>query len=112
MAKQVRPAGITADRTKGILTITWDDRHESRYPFEGLRAVCPCVECKGGHANMGGPPDPRRVRDAARTGLALERIDQMGSYALQFSWGDGHSTGIYTWELLRAACPCPICLPT
>jgi DUF971 family protein len=111
MIKQARPAGITADRTKGVLTITWDDRHESRYAFEGLRAVCPCVECKGGHANMGGPPDPRLVRDRPRTGLTLAHIDQVGSYALQFTWGDGHSAGIYTWEFLRAACPCPICLP-
>jgi DUF971 family protein len=60
---------------------------------------------------MGGPPDPRKVRDAPPTDLSLEQVSAVGSYALQFFWTDGHSTGIYTWELLRQACPCDICLP-
>jgi DUF971 family protein len=29
----------------------------------------------------------------------------VGNYALQPSWDDGHSTGIYTWEYLRYLCP-------
>ncbi|MFW5940390.1 MAG: gamma-butyrobetaine hydroxylase-like domain-containing protein [Chloroflexota bacterium] len=108
---KLRPTGITADRKERVVTITWSDGHESRYSFDGLRAVCPCVECKGGHAHMGGPPDPRAVRDAPKTDLELERVEQVGGYALQFFWSDGHSTGIYTWQMLRDACPCPICLP-
>ena len=107
-----RPTNITADREKRQLFISWDDGHESVYPFDGLRAVCPCVECKGGHAHMGGPPDPKLVRDAPQTDLNLEQVSAVGSYALQFFWTDGHATGIYTWDLLRAACPCDICLPT
>ncbi|MDX1615900.1 MAG: DUF971 domain-containing protein [Candidatus Promineifilaceae bacterium] len=105
-----RPTGVTADRENKILQITWADGHVSRYSFAGLRAVCPCVECKGGHAHMGGPPDPRAVRDAEAEGLSLNQLQAVGSYALQFFWSDGHSTGIYTWSLLRAACPCPECL--
>jgi DUF971 family protein len=61
---------------------------------------------------MGRPVDPRVVRDTPWVGLALERVEQVGSYALQFVWGDGHGTGIYTWAMLRDACPCPLCLPT
>jgi DUF971 family protein len=102
---------VKADRTSGELTIVWSDGHESRYSFDGLRALCPCVECQGGHANMGRPVDPAVVRDAPRQGLTLDSVQQVGSYALQFNWGDGHSTGIYTWAMLRDACPCPICLP-
>ena len=107
----IRPAAITADRKHKTVTITWNDGHESVYSFAGLRAVCPCVECKGGHAHMGGPPDPRVVRDAVDSSLDLQRIEQVGSYALQFFWSDGHSTGIYTWDVLRTACPCEECLP-
>jgi DUF971 family protein len=106
----LRPTNIVADRNRHILSISWSDGHESTYPFGGLRAICPCVECKGGHEFMGEPPDPRIVRDAPVDGLNLERIEPVGSYALQFHWSDGHSTGIYTWTLLRAACPCAICL--
>jgi DUF971 family protein len=106
-----RPTNITADRPKRLLLLTWDDGHESAYPFDGLRAVCPCVGCKGGHAHMGHPPDPRIVRDTRKTDLNLEQVSAVGRYAIQFFWTDSHNTGIYTWDTLRAAFPCNICLP-
>lgn len=37
--------------------------------------------------------------------MNLEKIEPMGSYALQFIWDDGHYTGIYTWDYLRQADP-------
>lgn len=101
----MKPTNIQADRTKQLLTITWSDGRESRYPFAGLRAVCPCVSCKGGHANMGGPADPCLVKNTQDATLNLENLQAVGSYALQFFWSDGHSTGIYTWETLRQADP-------
>jgi DUF971 family protein len=44
---------------------------------------------------------------------SLERttVFPIGNYALGFTWSDGHSTGIYPFEYLRALCPCPECLP-
>jgi DUF971 family protein len=60
---------------------------------------------------MGGPLDAHLLRDAVNEHLNLERVEAVGSYALQFVWSDGHHTGIYTWEALRQACPCPECLP-
>jgi DUF971 family protein len=106
-----KATGVKADRNERVVTITWADGHESRYSFAGLRAVCPCVDCKGGHAHMGGPPDPRVVRETVDASLNLEQVEAVGGYALQFHWSDGHWTGIYTWELLRQACPCDSCLP-
>ena len=107
----IKPTNVIADRQKRELVINWTDGHESRYPFDGLRAICPCVECRGGHAQMGQPPDLKVVRDAFATDLNLERVEAVGAYAIQFHWSDGHWTGIYTWEMLRVACPCPECLP-
>ena len=107
-----RPKQVTADRNQGVLIISWDDGHESRYPFAGLRAVCPCVDCRGGHQNMGQPPDPRVVRDTPPLDIKLEGLDAAGAYAIQMRWSDGHATGIYSWEMLRNACPCEICLST
>ena len=106
----LRPTNILADRKQRILSISWSDGHQSELPFAGLRAVCPCAECKGGHESMGELPDPHLVRDMVDKGLNLERIEPVGSYALQFHWSDGHSAGIFTWPFLRAACPCAICL--
>jgi len=31
----------------------------------------------------------------------LRRIGNVGGYAIQPVWGDGHSTGIYSFEYLR-----------
>jgi DUF971 family protein len=54
---------------------------------------------------MGQPPDPAKVRDTPNEGMTVEKIEAMGSYALQFTWSDGHYTGIYTWDYLRQADP-------
>lgn len=40
----------------------------------------------------------------------LKGVETVGGYALKFVWGDGHDTGLYTWEHLRDLCECPECL--
>lgn len=101
----IHPTGIKVDRTARTITIEWNDEHTSVFSFDGLRVACPCVECKGGHANMGKPTPRSTVADAPQTDLQLEDIQVVGTYALQPSWSDGHTTGIYTWSLLRAIDP-------
>jgi DUF971 family protein len=39
----------------------------------------------------------------------LKAVAPVGSYALKFTWGDGHDLGIYTWSHLRALCECEAC---
>lgn len=97
--------GIKADRNTRTITISWSDGHVSTFSFDGLRLACPCVSCKGGHVHMGTPTAPAAVRAAETTDLALEQLAPVGSYALQPLWSDGHSTGIYSWKLLRALDP-------
>ena len=104
MNNTVRPTDVKADRNRRVVTIAWTDGQICDYPFAGLRAICPCVECKGGHANMGGPPDVHLLKAAGNDGLNLENVQAIGSYAIQFFWNDGHSTGIYTWDYLHQAC--------
>ena len=31
----------------------------------------------------------------------LVSLNPIGNYGVQATWGDGHDTGIYTWEMLR-----------
>jgi DUF971 family protein len=31
-----------------------------------------------------------------------QRLELVGNYALRITWGDGHSAGIYDFDLLRA----------
>ncbi len=101
----VQATGVKADRNERFLEISWSDGHTSRYKFDGLRLACPCVECKGGHAQMGNVTPPSVVQNAPDLGIQLEQLVPAGAYALQPFWSDGHSTGIFTWELLRALDP-------
>jgi DUF971 family protein len=103
MAIRSKPTNIVADRARRVLTITWGDGRDAYYSFAGLRAVCPCVLCQGGHANMGQPADKLLLRRAQDDALNLEAVTPIGSYAVQFRWNDGHDTGIYTWHYLYEA---------
>lgn len=104
MLMHAKPTNVVADRAQRILTITWSDGREGRYSFAGLRAVCPCVLCQGGHDNMGRPADKLLLRCAQDDALNLEAIAPVGTYAIQLRWNDGHDSGIYTWDYLYEAC--------
>ncbi len=103
------PRHITVNREEDYMEIIWMDGHRSVYPLSHLRTVCPCAECQGGHENMGGPPDRLAfLREPVRP-WKVEHAVLVGNYAIQFFWDDGHHAGIYTWEYLRALCPCEEC---
>ena len=99
-----KPTGITANKSARELTVTWADGHTSVYPFGLLRAACPCASCRGGHENMGQPADKDALYSADDPQINIENLEQVGSYALNISWNDGHWQGIYTWEYLYEAC--------
>ncbi|UCC54600.1 MAG: DUF971 domain-containing protein [Anaerolineaceae bacterium] len=102
--EKIRPTNITADRNKRELIIEWNDGKECRYPFAGLRAVCPCAECQGGHDNMGRPADKDLLRTAENPELNMDKVEPVGTYAITILWSDGHWQGIYTWQYLHDAC--------
>ena len=102
-------SNIKIDRPASILTITWADGHMSAYPLSGIRAACPCVECRGGHENMGGPPDRPAIHRIPAGSWEVKSAQKIGNYALQFTWADGHDAGIFTWRDLRGLCPCAEC---
>lgn len=86
------------------ITIRWDDGHESTYPARDLRIACRCASCI---EEMSGARllDPATVPETIRA----RSIELVGQYAISIAWSDGHSTGIYNFRDLRAACPCPTC---
>ena len=102
------PKHIAVSRSRQALIIEWDDDHKSEYPLEGLRAACPCAECKGGHEAMGQPGSPDMLNEPLQPEQSgeLTSLEMVGNYALQPIWGDGHSYGIYSWSYLRSLCPC------
>lgn len=78
------------------LRITWEDGRQSRYEFRALRLACPCALCRDEWTG-------RPLLDAATVpaDLKASRAELIGNYALAFAFSDGHSTGVYTFELLR-----------
>jgi DUF971 family protein len=83
------------------LAIKWEDGTETFIPLEKLRRACPCAGCKGERDVMGnlhkGPDIP--LTPAA---FQLRGLGMVGTYAIQPTWGDGHATGLYPFEYLKA----------
>ena len=56
------------------------------------------------------PPDPFRIlKPEELKPLAPVAMAPVGRYAYKITWSDGHDTGIFTLEHLRALCECPEC---
>jgi DUF971 family protein len=100
------PVRIDADRAAGTLKIGWQDGHETTYDAVTLRWLCPCAYCRG-EAGMPGWLDSKPQLSEQQTRLV--DVHLVGSYAIAPSWGDGHHTGYYTFQVLRDRCPCPEC---
>ena len=92
-------------RVEGCLVhVTWADGHRSVYANRQLREACPCAGCVNeltGERML----DPASVRPDIRA----DEISLVGRYAIKIRWSDGHATGIYTFQRLRADCPCEAC---
>lgn len=85
------------------LAIKWSDGTESFISLEDLRRHCPCAGCKGETDIMGNlykGADAKLGPNAFR----LTTIQQVGGYAIQPVWADGHATGLYSFEYLRGIC--------
>ena len=94
----VRPVDI--QRIGEDLAIKWDDGTESFVQLETLRRCCPCAGCKGEGDIMGNVyRNPNRAWSPQA--FQLRRIASVGGYAVQPIWGDGHSSGLYSFEYLR-----------
>lgn len=108
MNNRIFPKSITLNKKaeQPYLEITWMDDTVCKYPLSHLREACPCAECRGGHDNMGleHAPENLLILTPARSYEMLE-LHPVGNYALQPVWDDGHSSGLYTWELLYHICP-------
>jgi DUF971 family protein len=91
---------------KGVLGIEWNDGHKAVYPVRYLRQQCPCAACvdEWSGARRLQPNDVPLL-------IMLQDVQPVGRYALQFTWSDGHDTGIYSYALLRRLCQCDICQP-
>lgn len=83
---------------RGEIELLWPGGHQVTIPALRLRDLCPCAGCveEGTGKKL---LDPATIPADIRP----EQMVAVGNYAVQIHWSDGHSTGIYTWQLLRDA---------
>jgi DUF971 family protein len=90
------PNNIRARQAEQELEIVWADGRTDRFSYRTLRAECPCASCRDEWTGE------RIIQPASiRPDLRLEGLELVGNYAVQPKWNDGHSSGLFTWELLQ-----------
>ncbi len=94
---RTRPADIQAIGDQ--LAIKWNDGSETFLAQEFLRKACPCAACGGEPDVLGRVARPLVSYNASS--FRLKSVQFVGSYALQITWEDGHSTGLYSFDYLK-----------
>lgn len=97
--------------------ITWADNHSSHYDFSYLREECPCATCnekrdqeeQHQHSGLKTPILSSPALPMFKPKLRAQSATQVGNYAVQINFNDGHNTGIFSYDYLRSVCPCAEC---
>lgn len=78
------------------LKFTWNDGYESTLTLKFLRDNCPCATCSAERE------EGQFVKLPISGQYEIKEINLVGNYAIQITWGDGHNTGIYSFDYLRS----------
>ncbi len=92
MSKAI-PTEIKLHQQSRKLEIAFDDGSRFELPCEYLRVYSPSAEVRG-H----GPGE--ETLQVGKEEVNIEKIEQVGSYAIQPHFDDGHHSGIYSWDTL------------
>ena len=92
-AKTPSPTSITVHQQSRALEVAFADGCRFRIPFELMRVYSPSAEVQG-H----GPG--QEVLQTGKRNVELQGLEPVGNYAVQPTFSDGHSTGIYSWDYL------------
>ncbi len=87
------------------LALSFADGFEAFLPLSMLRRACPCAACQGEPDALGRVVRPR-VEHGPKA-FELLKFELVGGYAVQLFWGDGHSSGIFTFAYLRKLADLP-----
>lgn len=78
-----------------LLRAVYDDGAEFDIPFELLRVESPSAEVQGhGHG--------QKKLVAGKRAVQVVKAEPVGRYAVRLTFDDGHGSGLYSWDYLRA----------
>ena len=84
-----------------FLLIKWSNETESIISSKKLRDNCPCASCAGETDVLGNIyKGPTLKTD--KNSYKLLSINPVGYYGMCPVWGDGHKTGIYSFNHLKS----------
>ena len=92
-SKTPYPTEIKLHQKSRMLEVSFADGNTFRLPCEFLRVYSPSAEVRG-H----GPG--QEVLQVGKRDVEITHIEPVGTYAILPTFSDGHSTGIYSWDLL------------
>ena len=87
------PTEIKLHQKSRVMEITFSDGTCFKLSYELLRVFSPSAEVRGHGAGQ----------ETLQTGMREVNVDvleQVGNYAVQPHFSDGHNTGIYSWDYL------------
>ena len=87
------PTALTMHSRSRVLEIGFSDGAQFLIPFELMRVYSPSAEV------MGHGPG-QEVLQTGKREVGVDALEQVGNYAVQPSFTDGHDTGIFSWEYL------------
>ena len=88
------PTALTLHQRSRTLEVGFSDGQVFQIPFELMRVCSPSAEVQG-H----GPG--QAVLQTGKREVDVVGIEPVGNYAVQPTFSDGHSSGIYTWDYLH-----------
>lgn len=88
-----RPTDIRFQRKSRRLVVTFDDGAEFELPCEYLRVFSPSAEVRGHGVGEG-------ALVMGKEDVTVTRIEPVGNYAVRLYFSDGHSTGLFSWQVL------------
>jgi DUF971 family protein len=87
------PTEIKLHQVSRVLEISFDDGKTFQLRCEFLRVYSPSAEVRG-H----GPG--QETLQTGKKNVEIKAVEPVGNYAVQLTFSDGHSTGIYSWDIL------------
>ena len=96
----ITPKHFDIKKDSGI-SIEWSDSSTSFYACSLLRKYSPSADSKATRDEI--QNNPLAILPMSNGNpIAIEHAELVGNYAIRFTFSDGHSAGIYTWEYLRS----------
>ena len=98
---EIRRNGVSA------IEIDWSDGAMTTWTVGDLRKACPCATCRekkraDDSTEIKSAPKSLPILSAAEAKpLRIESMRPVGAYAYNIAFSDGHSSGIFTFRLLR-----------